>query len=47
MIGRAFVTGQGVRVAIPEGAAGISLGFNDAVSSGNGGRLSVVIQMPD
>ncbi|MEH3121670.1 MAG: hypothetical protein PGN16_06750 [Sphingomonas phyllosphaerae] len=47
VVGRPFMVGTGVRVTIPEGAAGLSLGFNDTEFSGNSGALSVTVQIPE
>lgn len=47
VLGRPFVVGEGVRVPIPENAAGVSLGFNDAKSAGNVGTLDVILDIPD
>lgn len=47
LMGRPFAVGQGVRVTIPDQAAGLALGFNDASFAGNDGALPVIVSMPD
>lgn len=47
VIGRPFMVGKGVRVTIPSGAHGLSLGFNDVRFAGNRGALTVMVRMPD
>lgn len=47
VMGRPFVVGKGVRVTIPAGAHGLSLGFNDVRFAGNAGALTVLVRMPN
>lgn len=47
LVGRPFAVGQGVRLAIPDGATSLSLGFNDVEFSGNGGAMTVTVVVPD
>ncbi|WP_404337666.1 hypothetical protein AB2M62_02935 [Sphingomonas sp. MMS12-HWE2-04] len=47
LMGRPFAVGKGVRVTIPDQAAGLTLGFNDVKFTGNSGALSVVVVLPD
>lgn len=47
LVGRPIVVGEGIRVPLPENTAGLSLGFNDAVFTGNTGALKVTIELPD
>lgn len=47
LVGRPFAVGQGVRLAIPDGAASLSLGFNDVEFAGNGGAMTVTVVVPD
>lgn len=48
VISRAVPVGDtGLRIPIPENAAGLSLGFNDMVFTGNSGKLKVLVEIPD
>jgi hypothetical protein len=45
IVGRPFVIGAGVRVPIPDGAAGVALGFNDESFAANAGQLQVTVNV--
>lgn len=47
LVSRPFVIGNGVRVAIPENATGLALGFNDESFARNSGALSVTVNIPE
>lgn len=48
VVSRAVPVGDGgIRLPIPEGAVGLSLGFNDTVFAGNSGKLKVLVEIPD
>lgn len=46
IVSRPFPVGEGVRLNIPDTAAGLALGFNDADFTGNTGTLKVMVQLP-
>ena len=46
IVSRPFMVGKGIRLPIPDTAAGLALGFNDADFTGNTGTLRVTVELP-
>lgn len=46
VVSRPFMVGKGVRLPIPDAAAGLALGFNDVDFTGNTGTLHVTVELP-
>lgn len=47
IVGRPIMVGEGIRVAIPADATGISLGLNDDIFADNSGSLTVKLELPE